>query len=106
MLRTNLLFSFIISIFCAVALTNCASSQNRESTGQFLDSSAVTVKVKANLLSDKLVKSSPITVKTYKGAVELSGFVDNQAQKSRAVDIARRVNGVVSVTDALVIKHN
>ncbi len=85
-------------------LTGCVSTSNQESTGQFVDSSAITVKIKSLFLADREMKSLSITVKTFKGKVELSGFVDNLAQKRRADDIARKVDGVVSVTDAMVVK--
>ena len=85
-------------------MVGCTSTQHQESTGQFIDSTSITAKVKANLLADKTVKSLPITVKTYKHTVQLSGFVNNSYQKHRAVEIAKHVAGVENVQDSLVIK--
>jgi osmotically-inducible protein OsmY len=88
-----------------LALGGCASTSQNESTGQYIDSSALTMKVKTKLLSDDSVKSLPITVKTYKDIVQLSGFVDNQYQKNKADEIARSVPGVRDVQDSLIIKR-
>lgn len=85
-------------------LTACASTYQNESTGQYVDSSAITVKVKSRLAADKYVRSLPITVKTYKNVVQLSGFVDDTNQELRAVKIAQNVEGVVEVKDSLIIK--
>ena len=92
-------------ISSALILGGCVSTYKEESTGQYFDSSTITMKVKANLLADKQVKSLPITVNTYKNVVQLSGFVDNQIQKDRAEEIARNVKGVRGVNDSLIIKH-
>lgn len=94
----------LLSIVSTASLTSCTSTYHQESTGQYVDSSAVTVKVKSKLLADNALKNLPITVKTYKNVVQLSGFVDSQAQKVRAIEIARRVPGVVAVKDSLIVK--
>lgn len=96
--------SILFILVSPFILTACASSYARESTGQYVDSSAVTLKVKSALLADNEIKSLPITVKTYKGVVQLSGFVDNVKQKARAVIITKHVEGVKRVDDSLVIK--
>lgn len=88
-----------------LSLVNCSSAYRQESTGQYIDSSAITMKVKSRLLADKSVKSLPITVKTYKNIVEVSGFVDTPQQRARILAITRNVPGVVEVRDALIIKH-
>jgi len=91
-------------------ISACAPTQHQESTGQYVDSSTITVKIKSKLLADKNVKSLPITVKTYKNTVQLSGFVDNAQQKAEAVAIANQVvnsqGGDVNyvVKDSLVVK--
>jgi hyperosmotically inducible protein len=94
----------ILLVALPLIATSCASTHTDESTGQFIDSSAITTKVKAKLLADKHVRSLPITVNTYKDTVQLSGFVDNRAQEARAVAIAKQVEGVKTVKDDLVIK--
>jgi osmotically-inducible protein OsmY len=89
----------------AILLVGCvASTPKQESTGEYMDSSAVTTKVKGRLLADEKVKSLPITVTTYKGRVQLSGFVESQGQIDRAVNIARNTPGVQSVENDLVIR--
>lgn len=98
--KNLLMFSLI-----ALSLSGCAGSYQAESTGQFIDNSAVTVKVKQALLSDEQVKSLPIKVKTYKGVVQLSGFVDSQMQAERAAQIASQVAGVTLVKNHLLIKQ-
>jgi osmotically-inducible protein OsmY len=93
-----------LPIMSTTILSGCVSAHNQESTGQYMDSSAVTLKVKTALLADKSMKSLPITVNTYKDGVQLSGYVDSAYQKVKAGDIASRVEGVRSVDNALVIK--
>lgn len=92
------------SVFSAGMLLGCSTAPQKESTGQYVDSSVITSKVKTKLLTDKYVKGLPITVKTYKNIVQLSGFVDSQAQEERAIEIAKSVDGVAGVHNALVIK--
>jgi hyperosmotically inducible protein len=87
-------------------LAGCASTDHQARTGQYVDSTAITVKVKADLLKDKQVKSLPITVNTYKDTVQLSGFVNTEAQKARAGRIASVVEGVKQVDNSLVVKGN
>lgn len=77
----------------------------QETTGQYVDSSALTVKVKAKLMADDTVKSLPITVNSYKGVVQLAGFVDDQQQIKQAIKVAKTVEGVKQVKDCLLIKH-
>jgi len=95
-----------IPLISLTLLTGCATGHTKESTGQYIDGSIITAKVKANLLADKQVRGLPITVRTYKNTVQLSGFVDNRAQENRAIEIARNVEGVGDVKDSLVIKSH
>lgn len=87
-----------------VSLTGCANTPGQESAGQYIDNSVLTAQVKKELLADPSVKSLPITVTSYKGRVMLSGFVDSNAQKERAVRIASAVSGVEQVEDKLSVK--
>lgn len=100
--------SAIVIALCACISTGlisgCTSTNKQESTGQYLDGTVITTKVKSRLLADKLVRGLPITVKTYKNTVQLSGFVNNSMQKIRAVEIASDVPGVQYVQDSLIIK--
>lgn len=87
------------SIF-ALALLNaggCASTSKHEGTGEYVDDSVITSKVKAELFNEPNLKSGQINVETFKGVVQLSGFVNSRADINRAVEIARGVNGVKSV---------
>jgi hyperosmotically inducible periplasmic protein len=77
---------------------------NHESTGQYLDDTAITTKVKSELLSDEGLKGLDVKVKTYKGVVQLSGFVDSSRQVKRAVEIAQGVDGVKRVENKLTLK--
>lgn len=95
----------LTSIITISFLSACTSTHHQESTGQFLDSSAITTNVKAKLLADAQIHSLPISVYTYKGNVTLTGEVDSVAEKQKAVRIARGVAGVRSVTDHLNVMH-
>lgn len=107
MLKPSILTVALISlpIVSPILITSCSATHQRESTGQYIDGTVITTKVKSKLLADDYVHGLPITVKTYKNTVQLSGFVNNRFQKERAVEIARSVQGVADVEDALVIKN-
>jgi len=98
--KYGLIFSF------ALCLVGCAATQTRESTGQYIDNTAITTKVKTKLIKDEHLKAFHISVKTYKGNVQLSGFVATQADARRAVAIARSVPNVRSVINSLVVKQH
>ena len=99
---TAICAAFILS---TTLIASCASTHHAESTGQYIDSSMITTKVKTKLLADKQVSGTAITVKTYKNVVQLSGFVNNLAQKKRAEAIAYSIEGVAYVEDSLIIKQ-
>lgn len=84
--------------------SGCSSTATRESTGEYVDDTAVTAKVKAELIKDPVVKARQVDVSTFKGTVQLSGFVDTEEQKARAADVARTINGVQDVRNNLVVK--
>jgi len=85
-------------------LQACAPTATRESTGEYLDDSAITAKIKTKLLGDPVVSGFAVSVETFRGRVVLSGFVNSQTQIDRAVALAREVSGVREVQSALVIK--
>jgi osmotically-inducible protein OsmY len=95
---------FAIAIFCALALGACAQTGTRESTGAYVDNSAVTGKVKAAILQDPTLKVMQIHVTTYKNIVQLSGFVDSPQMVERAGKLARDIDGVTSVQNDLIVK--
>lgn len=86
------------------AFTGCAATPTRESTGQYVDDSVITTKVKAVILEDDSLKSLQISVKTFKGVVQLSGFVDSARSVNRAGELAGTVEGVRSVKNDLLVK--
>jgi osmotically-inducible protein OsmY len=93
-----------VLLLIMTSLAGCAGSPTQESTGQYVDSAAITTKVKAKLLQDSLTAAYQIDVTTYKDTVELSGFVNTAKEKQRAVEIARGVPGVKLVEDDLIVK--
>jgi osmotically-inducible protein OsmY len=82
----------------------CASTRTHESTGEYVDDSAITTKVKALLAEDNFLRSFQIGVETYKGTVQLSGFVNSQDAVNKAGEITRSVKGVTSVKNNLIVK--
>ena len=82
----------------------CASTSKQESTGEYVDDSVITTKVKSLLAADDFLKSFQISVETHKGTVQLSGFVDSQKAVDKADEIARSVKGVKSVKNDLIVK--
>ena len=101
--RNRLIGSLILMMFIA-ALLACASTSKKESTGEYVDDSVITTKVKSQLAGDDFLKSLQISVETFKGIVQLSGFVNNQKAVEKAGQIARRVKGVKSVKNDLIVK--
>jgi osmotically-inducible protein OsmY len=75
----------------------CASTPTKESSGEYVDDSVITTKVKAAIFDEPNLKSTEINVETFKGEVQLSGFVSSQSNINRAVEVARGVKGVKSV---------
>jgi osmotically-inducible protein OsmY len=104
---TKLTLTLITAAGLALAGTTtlaCASTSKHESTGEYLDNSVITAKVKAAILNDPALKSLQINVKTYKDVVQLSGFVDSAASVRRAGEVAADVKGVSKVTNDLLVK--
>jgi osmotically-inducible protein OsmY len=93
-----------VLIMFAAALVACASTSKRESTGEYVDDSVITTKVKSLLAADDFLKSFQIGVESYKGTVQLSGFVNSQQAVDKAVEITRSVKGVQSVKNDLIVK--
>jgi osmotically-inducible protein OsmY len=96
-----------ITFFCAVLLVSllgCASPPTQEGTGEYIDDTVITTKVKAAVFSEPSLKSAEINVETFKGVVQLSGFVSSRADINKAVEVARSVNGVKSVKNDMRLK--
>jgi len=100
-------FSRVSVLVAAVALTalaGCSSTPRHESTGQFIDDSAITTSVKAAIFNEPTLKSAEINVETFKGRVQLSGFVRSQDNINRAVQVAQGIKGVNSVGNDMRLK--
>jgi osmotically-inducible protein OsmY len=94
----------IFTATVAFGLAGCAGSATKESTGEYVDDAAITAKVKAAIFNEPTLKSTEINVETYKGDVQLSGFVANPADAQKAADVARGVKGVTSVKNDIRVK--
>ena len=104
MVKRHRIFSFLVCIALVTAFLGCASTQKKEGTGEYLDDSAITTKVKAAIFNDPSLKVFQINVETFKGEVQLSGFVDSAKSVSKAGEVARGVKGVRSVKNSLIVK--
>jgi len=94
----------LLVLLVLAVIAGCASTRTQESTGQYVDDSSITAKVKADILGDSALKVFDIGVETFKGVVQLSGFVNSAEIRSRAGVVASRVNGVKSVKNSLIVK--
>ncbi len=97
-------FSALFLAVTLVSVVGCAATANQEGTGEYIDDSAITAKVKAVLFNDPMTKATEINVETFKGVVQLSGFVSSQASINKAVELARGVSGVKSVKHDMRLK--
>src|SRR5664279_345435 len=97
-------FTAFLLTFVLAFLVGCASTPKQEGTGEYVDDTVITTKVKAAVLNEPSLKSAEINVETFKGVVQLSGFVRSQADISKAVDVARSVGGVKSVKNDMRLK--
>ena len=104
MKKRNIFISYLVVLMLIATFVACASSPKQESTGEFVDDSVITTKVKSLLAGDDFLKSFQISVETRKGIVQLSGFVDSQNAVNKADQIARGVGGVKSVKNNLIVK--
>lgn len=102
--RFNVIRSCAMPALLAVALAGCAGSKTQESTGELLDDSVITTKVKSALVTEKGVDSTTISVETFKGRVLLAGYVKSPDQRQRAEGIARAVPGVKAVNNRIELR--
>jgi len=94
-------------LLCTVLLSTalgCASTRTHEGSGEYVDDSVITTKVKAAIFNEPGLKSSEVKVETFKGVVQLSGFVSTRADIKDAVRVAKAVDGVKSVSDQMQLK--
>ena len=104
MKKRNILIHCLLLLMLIVGFTACASTRTQESAGEYIDDSVITTKVKGLLAADDFLKSFQISVETYKGTVQLSGFVGSEKAVDKAGQIARSVKGVTSVKNDLIVK--
>ena len=104
MKKRNIVIHCLVLLMLIATFVACASTSKQESTGEYVDDSVITTKVKTLLAADDFLKSFRISVETYKGTVQLSGFVGSQKAVDKAGEIARSVKGVKSVKNDLVVK--
>jgi osmotically-inducible protein OsmY len=100
---TRRLTTLVAIAFMAMAL-GCASTAKTEGTGEYIDDTVVTAKVKAAIFNEPTLKSAEINVETFKGVVQLSGFVNSREDVNKAVTVARQVPGVTSVKNDMRLK--
>lgn len=104
MKKSSWAIGFFTMLYLVTLLAGCTSTSTRESTGQYIDDSVITSAVKGELYSDPDFKVGQISVETYKGVVQLSGFVNSAQAASKAVELAKKVKGVRSVNNSLIVK--
>lgn len=97
-------FVGVIVAVMTLAIVACASTRTQKSPGEQVDDSVTTGRVKAALIADPVTKAHQIDVETFKGTVQLNGFVDSSASKSRASEVARGTKGVTAVQNNLTVK--
>ena len=104
MKKRNIVILCLVILMLIASFAACASTPKQESTGEYVDDSVITTKVKSLLAADDFLKSFQIGVETFKGAVQLSGFVNSQKAVDKAGEIAQSVKGVTSVKNDLIVK--
>jgi len=104
MKKRNIVIYFLALLMLIATFASCASTPKHEGTGEYIDDSVITTKVKSLLAADDFLKSFQISVESRKGIVQLSGFVDSQKAVSQAGKITRGVEGVKSVRNDLIVK--
>jgi len=104
MLKLHRIMKFLACFVLITSFMGCASTRTHEGTGEYVDDSAITTKVKAAIWTDPTLKVLQINVETFKGEVQLSGFVDSRQSATKAAELARSIKGVVSVKNNLIVK--
>ena len=97
-------FSAFFVIALLAFFLGCASTPKQEGTGEYIDDTFITTKVKAAVLNEPSLKSTEINVETFKGKVQLSGFVNSRADINKAVEITRSVKGVIEIKNDMRLK--
>jgi hyperosmotically inducible protein len=101
----NLAAALFLVTATIMGMTGCAGDRYHESTGESIDDTAITARVKSALGHDPMYKYPEVRVTTFKGIVQLSGFVDNRAQKGAAELLAKNIEGAKSVENNIIVKE-
>jgi osmotically-inducible protein OsmY len=104
MKNRNVVIRCLVLVMFVTVCAACATKPILENTGEFIDDSVITTKIKSQIAGDSLLKAFQISVETFKGTVQLSGFVNSQRDVDRADEIASNVKGVRSVRNNLIVK--
>jgi osmotically-inducible protein OsmY len=104
MLKSRTYISAALLAFALAGVAGCASTPTTEGTGEYVDDTVITTKVKSAILNEPTLKVAEINVETFKGVVQLSGFVASPAAATKAVEVTRGVGGVKSVKNDIRIK--
>lgn len=103
--KETILKTWLVSLLVTLVLGACAGTSTERSTGAYIDDKSISTQVKTALIADKDVKARNIEVETYKGVVQLSGFVQTKEERERAVMLAQKVDGVKSVKDDIQLRQ-
>lgn len=103
-MKTTSYLSALLLVMVGTLAMGCASTPTQESTGEYVSDTWITTKVKAALVGDSVVKSTEVNVETFKGVVQLSGFVSSQDAMDQALIVAGEIKGVTSVENGMKIK--
>lgn len=95
---------YTLILIAGLVLAGCAGTPTQESTGEYLDDTTITTKVKGTLLNDPQVSGLAINIETFKGTVQLSGFANSEGERQRAEELAESVEGVQSVQNDIRLK--
>jgi len=104
MKKRSIVIRYFVLLMVIATFVACASTPKQESTGEYVDDSVITTKVKSLLAADDFLKSFEISVETFKGIVQLSGFVNSQKAIDKAGEIVNSVKGVKSVKNNVIVK--
>ncbi|MDW7645219.1 MAG: BON domain-containing protein [Desulfuromonadales bacterium] len=104
MLKIQRSIKLMVCLIVITAFMGCASTDTKSGTGEYIDDTVITTKVKSAIFAEPGLKSLQINVETFKGVVQLSGFVDSDQSVKKAADIASSVKGVVSVKNNLIVR--
>ncbi len=104
MKKRDIVIQCLALLMLIATFAACASTPTHQSTGEYVDDSVITTKVKSLLAADDFLKSFQISVETYQGTVQMSGFVNSQKAVDKAGEIVRSVKGVKSIKNDLIVK--